>query len=100
MRILHSACLLVALGCADVATDSPAKLPPSPAPSPVATVPTSTCAPADEEMVKSGPDAPLPPDLGTRKAGSDWPQFLGPTGDSVSTEKGIVTPWPKDGPPL
>jgi outer membrane protein assembly factor BamB len=51
-------------------------------------------------MVKSGPDAPVPPDLGTRKAGSDWPQFLGPTGDNVSTEKGILTPWPKDGPPL
>src|SRR5262245_20083467 len=29
--------------------------------------------------------------------GSDWPGFLGPTGDSVSTEKGIITPWPKDG---
>lgn len=29
--------------------------------------------------------------------GSDWPRFLGPTGDSVSTEKGIITPWPKDG---
>lgn len=30
--------------------------------------------------------------------GSDWPQFLGPLGTSVSTEKGILTPWPKDGP--
>jgi outer membrane protein assembly factor BamB len=36
-------------------------------------------------------------DLGTRKAGSDWPRFLGPTGDSVSSEKGIITPWPKQG---
>ena len=50
----------------------------------------------DEETVKSGPDAKLPPELGTRKAGVDWPRFLGPTGDSVSLEKGIV--WPKDGP--
>lgn len=41
-------------------------------------------------------DEPLP-DLGTRKTGSDWPSFLGPTGDSVSTEKGILTTWPKDG---
>jgi outer membrane protein assembly factor BamB len=30
--------------------------------------------------------------------GSDWPKFLGPLGTSVSTEKGIITPWPKDGP--
>jgi outer membrane protein assembly factor BamB len=29
--------------------------------------------------------------------GSDWPRFLGPLGTSVSTEKGIITPWPKDG---
>src|SRR5205823_336829 len=28
----------------------------------------------------------------------DWPGFLGPTGDSVSSEKGILTPWPKAGP--
>jgi outer membrane protein assembly factor BamB len=29
--------------------------------------------------------------------GSDWPGFLGPLGTSVSTEKGIINPWPKDG---
>src|SRR5438067_13375373 len=40
----------------------------------------------------------LPPSLWTRKAGVDWPAFLGPTGDSVSPEKGLRTPWPKDGP--
>ena len=32
-------------------------------------------------------------DLGTRKFGDDWPTFLGPTGDSKSTETGIVTDW-------
>ncbi|MBI2805607.1 MAG: PQQ-binding-like beta-propeller repeat protein [Planctomycetes bacterium] len=32
--------------------------------------------------------------------GSDWPRFLGPLGTSVSTEKGIVTPWPKAGPKI
>ena len=32
--------------------------------------------------------------------GSDWPKFLGPLGTSVSTEKGILTPWPKDGPKI
>ena len=39
-----------------------------------------------------------PPDLRTRKTGSDWPKFLGPTGDSVSPEKGLITPWPAKGP--
>jgi outer membrane protein assembly factor BamB len=37
------------------------------------------------------------PDIGTRKAGLDWPKFLGPTGDSISSEKGIITPWPENG---
>ena len=31
------------------------------------------------------------------RKGVDWPRFLGPTGDSVSPEKGIRAPWPKDG---
>jgi outer membrane protein assembly factor BamB len=39
----------------------------------------------------------LPQDLRTRTTGSDWPCFLGPTADSVSSEKGILTKWPKDG---
>src|ERR1051326_5828863 len=37
------------------------------------------------------------PDLGTRKAGFDWPKFLGPTADSVSQENGIIAPWPAQG---
>jgi len=32
--------------------------------------------------------------------GADWPQFLGPTRNGVSPEKGLRTDWPKDGPPL
>jgi outer membrane protein assembly factor BamB len=40
----------------------------------------------------------LPPDLRTRKTGEDWPCFLGPTGDSFCAEKGLLTPWPKEGP--
>jgi outer membrane protein assembly factor BamB len=54
-------------------------------------------APDSDEPVKSGPDAPLPPDLRTRTDGDDWPRFLGPTGDSVSAETGVA-PWPKEGP--
>ena len=35
-----------------------------------------------------------------RTAGEDWPQFLGPTGDNKSTERGILTKWPVAGPPI
>ncbi len=38
----------------------------------------------------------LPP----RTQGSDWPQFLGPLGTSVSTEKGLRAPWPPKGLPI
>ena len=38
------------------------------------------------------------PDLRTRKKGTDWPWFLGPTRDSKSTETGLVAPWPPAGP--
>ncbi|MDB5307777.1 MAG: hypothetical protein JWO38_1979 [Gemmataceae bacterium] len=31
------------------------------------------------------------------RPGSDWPTFLGPTRDNVSAEKGVLTPWPKEG---
>jgi outer membrane protein assembly factor BamB len=36
-------------------------------------------------------------DLRTRTTGDDWPRFLGPQGTSVSTEKGIIAPWPAEG---
>jgi outer membrane protein assembly factor BamB len=36
------------------------------------------------------------PDLGTRKAGVDWPGFLGPDHDSKSPERGLK--WPAEGP--
>jgi len=29
---------------------------------------------------------------------ADWPQYLGPTGDSVSTETGLLQAWPEGGP--
>lgn len=38
------------------------------------------------------------PNIGTRTAGTDWPSFLGPTGDSKSTENGLIVPWPPEGP--
>ena len=33
------------------------------------------------------------------REGSDWPKFLGPTGDNVSIEKNIRTVWPREGLP-
>jgi outer membrane protein assembly factor BamB len=40
------------------------------------------------------------PDLSTRQRGSDWPVFLGPSGDGKSTETDIKTDWSKDPPKL
>ena len=40
------------------------------------------------------------PNMATRKSGEDWPQFLGPTRDSKSSEKGILKDWPKAGPKI
>ena len=40
------------------------------------------------------------PDLGTRKAGVDWPGFLGSNHDSKSPETGLAAPWPAAGPRL
>lgn len=52
-----------------------------------------------QDSTKSGSES-LPADLRTRTTGSDWPAFLGPTGDSKSTETGIRTSWDKKGLPL
>ena len=32
-------------------------------------------------------------------AAADWPQFLGPARNGVSPEKGLLTEWPREGPP-
>jgi outer membrane protein assembly factor BamB len=32
--------------------------------------------------------------------GEDWPRFLGPSGDNISTETGLLPEWPASGPPL
>ncbi|QVL32090.1 PQQ-binding-like beta-propeller repeat protein [Telmatocola sphagniphila] len=50
--------------------------------------------PVAKDSEKASPDT-KPSD--TRKAGSDWPIFLGPSSNSVSTEKGILKNWPKEG---
>src|SRR5688572_12225301 len=58
--------------------------------------PVAESSPAQaEEAAPAIQAAPIHslPDLWTRKQGSDWPTFLGPTGDSKSPEKGILTKW-------
>lgn len=45
------------------------------------------------EFVAVSPGGQPPPSLWTRKAGFDWPIFLGPTQDSKSPETGILTNW-------
>ncbi len=35
--------------------------------------------------------------LAATLSAADWPTFLGPTRDGVSTEKGIIKPWPATG---
>lgn len=35
-----------------------------------------------------------------RRAGENWPRFLGPRGTGVSGETGILEDWPADGPPV
>src|SRR5262245_30309960 len=53
--------------------------------------------PNDPDPAAAPPPADDIEDLRTRKTGSDWATFLGPAGTGVSTEKGIIAPWPKEG---
>jgi outer membrane protein assembly factor BamB len=83
---------LLALGCggtqagpAPTPTAQDAPPPQDPAPAPPAASAGRPAAPAED----------LPPDLGNRTAGSDWPRFLGPSGTGVSPETGILTTWPR-----
>ena len=68
------------------------------------------CVAAAQGTVFSDPPSPpwagprhvneenLPPDLGTRSQGEDWPSFLGPNRDSRSSETGLPATWPAEGP--
>ena len=50
-------------------------------------------------MVEAETEVQLP-DLRTRKSGSDWSRFLGPTGDGKSPETSLLTSWSPMGPPV
>lgn len=38
--------------------------------------------------------------VGQASPAGDWPQWRGPSRDAKSTESGLLTEWPEDGPPL
>jgi len=57
-------------------------------------------AASDEPRSPAAVETGLPPDLGTRQQGQDWPAFLGPTADGKSAETGLQVPWPEAGPRL
>lgn len=44
--------------------------------------------------------SPLALHAGSKGPEPDWPKFRGPHGDGISTDKGLLKDWPKDGPPL
>lgn len=69
---------------------------------PTASAPPATVAPkpvAPAAVPKTSPKASAP---AVRNAAVDapWPQFRGPNRDGLSTEKGLLTSWPADGPKL
>lgn len=82
MRTVLSLSLLALVSCAPAAPQ-----PDKPAPK------TATTSAAETEAAKPGAWDRAKPS----RPGGDWPKFLGPTGDNVSTETGIVTAWPRDG---
>ena len=51
-----------------------------------------------EATTSVSPELPALTNLWTRKTGVDWPHFLGPNRDSKSSETGLITPWPAEGP--
>ena len=103
-----TAALLAAAGCERPVSEStplPAAasaMPPLAAAADPAASPAAQPQPAKAatEQFVTATGAELPPDLGTRKQGVDWPVFLGPTGDSKSSEKGILTKWDSEHPRL
>ena len=86
--------LVFAFCCAQAVSQTPQ------APSKATPKQTNPAKPAPAQSAAKPAASALPPDLGTRKQGVDWPSFLGPTGDSKSSERGILTKWPRKGLPI
>jgi outer membrane protein assembly factor BamB len=81
VRLLLFAAGLALTGCSNAGTPAAAK--------PLA----ARTRPAPDEPPKPGAADRAKP----TRDGADWPRFLGPTGDNVSPETGILTAWPKAG---
>ncbi len=78
VRLFVLSCVLICNGCSDgVVTDQATILP------------GADAQITDQELV--------PPSLWTRNDGEDWPCFLGPYGNSRSSETGILTNWTEEG---
>jgi outer membrane protein assembly factor BamB len=96
MRVILGSLILAGLlplaGCAEPVTANPAPSEASPTDQPEAAKGPAAAAEPEIAVAPAATGA-LPPDLGTRRQGVDWPTFLGPTGDSKSPETGILTDW-------
>src|SRR5947208_11525853 len=90
MRYMACALLMLSLGCGGSAREAKPG---------AARQATPVVAVADQiggeaaETAEPGSEPASP----AGSPGSDWPRFLGPAGTSVSTETGIIAPWPATG---
>ena len=64
-----------------------------------ATAPAESVAAGQSESTDSTSEV-LPPRLGRRQQGSDWPTFLGIGSNGKSDERGLPDAWPPGGPPV
>ena len=49
-----------------------------------------------ERVISAKPDV----NIAAEDSGEDWPSFLGPRHNSISSEKGLTQSWPPEGPPV
>ncbi len=57
-------------------------------------------APAQRQTGGEDSAAPEKSEAESERNTNDWPVFLGPTRDNKSSETGILSPWPEQGPPV
>jgi len=54
--------------------------------------------PVSAEEVRPATDADKPPQKNSAADAAEWPNWRGPNHDGISTERGWLTAWPKEGP--
>src|SRR5262245_6024822 len=109
MHKLATGCFLLALLGLGCSTESTPIRPPRPAPEGpgahdskklVEVFKTKGFEGTGQQVVQGSNDqtpAAKSQPAGPRELKNDWPSFLGPHGTSISTETGIIAPWPKSG---